>query len=72
MGTEILIIIAYFAGMCVPVATVAVYLRMDARPETSKRLPTADSYYMPGEGERTEPGAADRRLLDCDGTLEDD
>jgi hypothetical protein len=73
MGTEILIIIAYFTGMCVPVATVAVFLRMDANPETAKHLPTADSYFMPGEGEpRGEEGELEeRRLLGHDGSVGD-
>lgn len=52
MLTETLIIIAYFAGMAVPVATVVVFLRLDANPDTSRLLPTADTYHMPREGTR--------------------
>ena len=70
MGTEILIIIAYFAGMMVPVATVAVFLRMDANPETARHLPTADSYYMPDEGDRTSAADPERRLLGRDGDVD--
>ena len=74
MVAEILIIIAYFAVMCVPVATVVVFLRLDANPETSERLPTADSYYMPGEGKPRSPdaGGDERRLLGHDGSVEGD
>ena len=72
MGTEILIIIAYFAGMMVPVATVAVFLRMDANPETARHLTTADSYYMPDEGRRAAGEPDDERpLLGHDGHTAD-
>lgn len=50
MIPEILIIIGYFVMLMVPVATVVVFFRLQARPETARLLPELDSYHLPDEG----------------------
>ncbi len=50
MIPEILIIIAYFVTLMVPVATVVLFFKLDSNPETSRLLPELDSYYPPDEG----------------------